>query len=72
MQGFPTRPYQIVVTAGSALTGVNLTSSSLTDGAGHSLPASNLTFFREAYIDYTGAVGTRARQPARAEKLSHP
>ena len=47
--------YQIVVKAGAAgLTGVNVTASSLTDGLGHSLPAANLTLFREAYVDFTG------------------
>lgn len=64
--------YQIVVTAGSALTGVNMTASSLTSGAGHSLPASDLTFFREAYIDYTGAVENEpGSQPAPKNSPTH-
>jgi hypothetical protein len=48
--------YQIIVTANAALTGVNLTAGVLSDGLGHQILASNLTFFREAFIDYTGAV----------------
>lgn len=47
--------YQVVITAGSAaLSGVNLAASDLSDGSGHTLPLANVTFFREAYIDFTG------------------
>lgn len=48
--------YQVVVTAGSssALTNVNLIASSLSNGLGGVIPASNLTFFREGFIDFTG------------------
>ncbi len=46
---------QIVVRAnGSALTNVNMTASTLSDGAGHTLAATNIQFFREAFIDFTG------------------
>ena len=56
--------YQIVVTAGTgALTGVNVSGSSLSDGAGHGLPASDLTFFREAFIDFTGVTADGGTQP---------
>jgi hypothetical protein len=47
--------YQIIVRAGaSGLSGVNLSASALSDGVGHTLPAANLSFFREAFIDFTG------------------
>ncbi len=46
--------YQVVVSADSALSGVNVTASDLSDGAGHTLTSANLTFFREAFIDYRG------------------
>jgi len=46
---------QIVVRAtGSALSGVNMTAGALSDGAGHTIAASNVTFFRQAFIDFTG------------------
>ena len=44
---------QIIVTAQTALTNVTLSASPLTDDAGHSLTADHITFFREAYIDFT-------------------
>ena len=48
---------QIIVWAnGSTLTGVNLVASDLTDGLGHTLNRSNLTFFREYFINFTGVV----------------
>src|SRR5512135_3765043 len=48
---------QIIVHAnGAALTGVNLTASDLSDGHGHTLTRSNLTFFREYFINFTGVV----------------
>ena len=46
---------QIIVRAnGSALTGVNLTAGDLSDGHGHTITRSNITFFREYFIDFTG------------------
>jgi hypothetical protein len=48
---------QIIVRAnGSALTGVSLTASDLSDGHGHTLTRSNITFFREYFINFTGVV----------------
>ncbi len=64
--------YQIVVKAGAAgLTGVNVTASSLSDGLGHSLPAANLTFFREAYIDFTGVNVAGGTLPVPANSPTH-
>jgi len=51
-----TESYQIIVSTSTALSGVNAAASDLSDGAGHSIPSANLTFFREAFIDYTGVV----------------
>jgi len=46
---------QIIVRAGgSALSGVNMTAGPLSDGAGHTIAASNITFFRQAFTDFTG------------------
>ena len=48
---------QIIVHAnGSALTGVNLTAGDLSDGHGHTLTRSNISFFREYFINFTGVV----------------
>ncbi len=48
---------QIVVHAnGGALNGVNMTAGALSDGAGHTIAASNITFFRQSFIDFTGVV----------------
>ena len=64
--------YQVVVSAGTAaLTGVNLTASSLDDGAGHSLPASDLTFFREAFIDFTSVTAAGGTLPVPANSPSN-
>ncbi len=64
--------YQIIVTASSALTNVNLTASSLSDNAGHSLLASNLTFFCEVFIDYTGVVESEpGSQPVPKNSPTH-
>ncbi len=71
---------QIIVRAnGSALTGVNLTASDLSDGHGHTLPRSNITFFREYFIDFTGVVegepGNRpvpANSPTNDPNLADP
>ena len=49
-----TEAAQVVISAGEALSGVNLSISDLSDGAGHQIPTANLVFFREAFIDYTG------------------
>lgn len=47
--------YQIIVHADTAgLTGVNVSASAVSDGVSHTIPATNLTFFREAFIDFTG------------------
>ncbi|MEI7770554.1 MAG: glycoside hydrolase domain-containing protein [Chloroflexales bacterium] len=43
---------QIIVTANQALAGVTMSTSPLSDGAGHTLSADHLTFFREAVIDF--------------------
>jgi hypothetical protein len=57
--------YQVVVSASTALTGVNASASDLTDSAGHRILSSNLTFFREAFIDFTGVVENEpGNQPA--------
>jgi hypothetical protein len=46
---------QVVVRAnGSALANVNMTASALSDGAGHTIEATNIQFFRQASIDFTG------------------
>ena len=46
---------QIIVRAnGSALTGVNLTAGDLSDGHGHTLARSNISFFRQHFINFTG------------------
>jgi hypothetical protein len=50
-----TESYQVVVTAGTALSNVNMTAGNLSDSAGHTIPSANLVFFRETFIDYTGA-----------------
>jgi hypothetical protein len=64
--------YQIVVSADVALSGVNLTASSLSDGAGHTIPSANLVFFREAFIDYTGVVENEpGSQPAPKSSPTH-
>ncbi|HTP08938.1 MAG TPA: hypothetical protein VMP08_11850, partial [Anaerolineae bacterium] len=48
---------QIIVRANSsALTGVNMIASDLSDGHGHTLTRSNITFFREYFINFTGVV----------------
>jgi hypothetical protein len=47
--------YQIVVRAnGGGLAGVNMAASDLSDGVGHTIGASRTTFFREAFVDFTG------------------
>ncbi len=46
---------QIVVRGRAGkVTGVTFTASDLTDGAGRSIPAARITFFRQAFIDFTG------------------
>jgi hypothetical protein len=49
-----TESYQIVVSARAALSGVNASAGDLSDGAGHTLSAAQLTFFREDFIDFAG------------------
>ena len=47
--------YKVVVPAGAqALSGVNVSASDLSDGLGHTIPAANLAFFRQVFIDFTG------------------
>ena len=59
--------YQIIVTAnGSALNGVNMSASALSDGNGHTIAASNLTFFCQAFIDFTGINVAGGNQPVPA------
>ncbi len=54
--------YQVIVRAsGAALTGVNMSAGALQDGAGDTIPAADLAFFREDFIDFTkdtSAAGT--------------
>jgi hypothetical protein len=46
---------QIIVRAnGDALAGVNMTASALGDGRGHAIPAANITFYRQQFINFTG------------------
>ena len=64
--------YQVVVTAEAALSGVNLAAGSLSDGSGHTIPAANLVFFREAFIDFTGVVENEpGNQPAPGSSPTH-
>ncbi len=50
-----TEAYQVVVTAsGAALSGVNLSASTLSDGSGHTIAAGSVTFYRQVFIDFTG------------------
>jgi hypothetical protein len=44
----------VVYASGSALSSVNMTAGALSDGAGHAIAASNVTFFRQAFIDFAG------------------
>jgi hypothetical protein len=53
-----TESYQVVISADISLSGVNLGASNLSDQQGHTIPASSFTFYREAFIDYTGVVET--------------
>ncbi|MBI4514818.1 MAG: DUF4091 domain-containing protein [Deltaproteobacteria bacterium] len=47
--------YQIVVRAdGGTVAGVDFAATDLSDGSGHIIAASSITFFREAFIDFTG------------------
>lgn len=64
--------YQIIVSAKAALSGVNFSAGSLSDGAGHTLAASNLTFFRQAFIDYAGTSENEpGNQPVPANSPTH-
>ncbi|MFZ6028723.1 MAG: glycoside hydrolase domain-containing protein [Chloroflexota bacterium] len=46
---------QIIVHAGGeALSGVNITAGVLSDGHGHTIPAANITFYRQSFINFTG------------------
>jgi hypothetical protein len=46
--------YQIVVSPRAALSGVDLAASDLVGPGGQRIPAADLAFFRQAFIDYTG------------------
>jgi len=47
--------YQIIVHAnGGALSSVNAMASNLSDGLGHTISSTNIIFFREYFIDFTG------------------
>ena len=62
---------QIIVRAnGSALTSVNLTVGDLSDGHGHTLTRSNVTFFREYFIYFTGVVEGGTGQSAGARQFA--
>ncbi len=71
--------YQIVVHSNSdMLTGVNLTASTLADGAGNTLAGSNINFFREGFIDFTGVsadggtLPVPAKSPTRDGRIPDP
>jgi hypothetical protein len=58
-----TESYQIVLRG--ALTGVTAAPSDLSDGAGHTIPASSVLLFRQTFIDFTGisVLGGTRRAP---------
>ena len=60
--------YQVIVHAGStALSGVNVTAGALSDGHGHTIPASSITFYLEYMINFTGVSAINGSQPAPAQ-----
>jgi hypothetical protein len=60
--------YQIIVHAGStALSGVNVTAGSLSDGNGHTIPMSAITLYLEYMINFTGVSAINGSQPAPAQ-----
>ncbi|HWE60437.1 MAG TPA: glycoside hydrolase domain-containing protein, partial [Chloroflexota bacterium] len=64
--------YQIIVHAGaSALSGVQMMAGALSDGNGHSIAASNVTFFLETMINFTGVSAIDGSQPAPAQSPTH-
>lgn len=64
--------YQIIVHAsGGALTGVNMTPSDLSDGQGHTINHTAISFFREAFIDFTGVKVTGGNKPVPASSPTH-
>lgn len=64
---------QLVVRAnGGALTNVSMTASALSDGAGHTLSESNITFFRQAFINFTGVAESEpGSKPVPANSPTH-
>ena len=64
--------YQIIVRAsGGALAGVNMTASDLSDGAGHAISGSAISFFREDFIDFTGVTATGGNKPVPKSSPTH-
>ena len=56
--------YQVIVRAGSErLDDVNITASDLSDGRGHSIRASNITLFRQWFIDFAGVDAENGTRP---------
>ena len=63
---------QIVVRASDgALSGVNMAAGPLTDGAGHTIKASNITFFKEYFIDFNGVSADGGNKPVPANSPTH-
>lgn len=59
--------FQIIVRAvGGPLTGVAMAASDLTDGKGHTISRTAISFFREAFIDFTGVSADGGNKPAPA------
>jgi len=64
--------YQLVVHAGpSPLSGVNMAAGALSDGKGHTVAASRITFYLETMIDFTGVSAIDGSQPAPAQSPTH-
>lgn len=64
--------YQIIVHAsGGPLSGVNMTASDFSDGHGHVIARSAVSFFRAAFIDFTGVNVTGGNKPAPASSPTH-
>ena len=74
--------YQLIVHAGSAaLSGVTLTASALSDGSGHTIPASSTTFYLEWMLDFstsnqsgivTGSQPAPAQSPTNDARIPDP
>lgn len=60
--------YQIIVRAyGGDLTGVNMKTSALLSASGGTIPASSVTFFRQAFIDFKGVDAVNGAKPVPKE-----